>query len=82
MKNHNKDAQLDSNRCMVCKKNIMRKSTFGNKQKTHSAYVNGFYKIFKKMQLINNYFFWYITSFTNFTVLSMLGRAAATRFGA
>jgi|GEM_PF-5113403 len=30
----------------------------------------------------NLYFFRYITSFTNLTVRSMLGNAAATRFGA
>jgi hypothetical protein len=78
MKNHNKDAQLDPNRCMVCKKNIMRKSTYPNRYiKKPAHFQSGFIIPYKYI-----YFFWYMTSFTIFTVLSILGKAAATRFGA
>ena len=37
MKNHNKDAQIRQKRCMDCKKNVMRNSTYNlNNEKPDS----------------------------------------------
>ncbi len=71
MKNHSKDAASKPKRCTLPEKILLRKTK--NKPRKN----RGFGRVISLV-----YFFTYITSFTNFTVLATSGNAAATRLGA
>jgi hypothetical protein len=75
MKNHGKDAIKKAERCTLTE--IYFSRVVLRKQKSPVMRTQtGLH------HLIVNYFTWYITSFTSFTVRGTSGNAAATRFGA
>lgn len=75
MKNHGKDATKKAERCALNEIYFSRVVLREQKSPVVQAQTG-------LHHLIVNYFTWYITSFTSFTVRGTSGNAAATRFGA